>query len=698
MPNGEIKLEGDLLRVMEQLFGTFPPKFVIGPGHEYYTLAESAQKLLDSGASAEEVYSLIAERNPKTAAAAEERRRQEEQEALDSLTLPGEDPSSVDGGVLPGPYQTQDPTLPESEDNPRAGTGSDAAVPALIRAGYSEIAPGIYFLPGDPLTGTSDDFVDLRNELGISGGGGTSAPTPRYGFTTIGGQVYRTNDLTGAIEPTGISAPGFTNIDVDRQGNLVGIDQNGEFKVIQPGFGFAGIDPERTQAVDEAGVTGFFGGAPTLARDQLGESRRQADLSANVRGFESVNQLAPQLGKLALDNAGFTRDVLRTPADFLARAFFQRGQTSPLPQVSQADVINQLRGNIGQFNEVLAGFRPQTPEEAVGPSSGGSAAPVPTAAPEPIVPGSPEYQAAVAGVTGTKPWVSQNPYIPPQQAAAQVPPAQSLPQPSYPVASSPPPPALVVPGPQSAYPPPTPQGGFGPEAFGPNAIPPAPVAPNIYWPGFVPTPAPPPSAPIPASGGGVGLGLADPNSPYPRAREANKPQKDYAPDPFGGMGLIRLAGGGFAPHMAVVGEKGPELAVADPMGGFHVLNQEQLGFNPEKMPNVPKALNGGFFQAPQLPTPDLVNQADLQALEASVRPPAVNSVLTGSRPSPLRFGFSTPTPQLLGALTPDEYEALGTTLATQYNTSTSDLETDVRQRFGSPGVRGSAYQMAGFVR
>ena len=99
----------------------------------------------------------------------------------------------------------------------------------------------------------------------------------------------------------------------------------------------------------------------------------RARLAAATQGFQSVNQLAPQLGQLALDNAAFTAKMTQNPADFVARAFFQRGGESPLPTVSQADLINQLTNNISQYNNVLSGFamNPLTNPQFLSPSQYG---------------------------------------------------------------------------------------------------------------------------------------------------------------------------------------------------------------------------------------------------------------------------------------------------------------------------------------
>lgn len=199
----------------------------------------------------------------------------------------------------------------------------------------------------NPLTG---DRMDLSR--GLTGGAGA---TPRFSTTIIGGQVYRINDQTGIPEPTGVMVPpGIISTSVDRSGNLVGIRDDGTSQVIQQGFGFAGIDPEREFALGEAGVTGFYGGSPTLARDQLSEQQRAARTGEALTARGQTFSLAPQLGQLGINLGDFQRQVLSNPADFLARAFAQRGETSPQAPVTMADILGNLRSDMEGINRFLA--------------------------------------------------------------------------------------------------------------------------------------------------------------------------------------------------------------------------------------------------------------------------------------------------------------------------------------------------------
>ena len=97
--------------------------------------------------------------------------------------------------------------------------------------------------------------------------------------------------------------------------------------------------------------------------DRLGTGRLNLDTELG-RGQLGVNQQAEQRlqrGQVAgerlanrdqeLQRTQFVTDVLRKPSDFLARAFLQRGGTSPTGMVSQADIINNLKSSINQFSQ-----------------------------------------------------------------------------------------------------------------------------------------------------------------------------------------------------------------------------------------------------------------------------------------------------------------------------------------------------------
>lgn len=87
----------------------------------------------------------------------------------------------------------------------------------------------------------------------------------------------------------------------------------------------------------------------------FGENQRQFDLGYGQRERGQLGDLALGLGNLNLNQQKFVADVLRNPADFLARAFLQRGGKSPYPEVTQADIINKLREGFANTQGLIQG-------------------------------------------------------------------------------------------------------------------------------------------------------------------------------------------------------------------------------------------------------------------------------------------------------------------------------------------------------
>lgn len=293
------------------------------------------------------------------------------------------------------------------------GSGLDQ-VAALSQAGFTILGMGSGRVSVIAPTG---DIIEFElDENGILKPVKDPADGATYDFQVApDGTVFRASS-TGAFErldtfPELAEKPNIQTLTGD-DGITYGFNpQTGELTPLRQ-TGFAATDPERTFAEGVRQFDTSQANALAIAREGQAaantrntqsetEANRRGVLSAQTSGFQSVNQLAPQLGTLALQNAEFTRDVTRNPSDYIARAFFQRGAQSPLPQVSQADILNQLRANIQGFNGVLSGFNPQTQQ----PLNFGTAAPIgavpPSAAPPVAAPSQPAAPTAPAGFT---PW------------------------------------------------------------------------------------------------------------------------------------------------------------------------------------------------------------------------------------------------------------------------------------------------------
>ena len=107
------------------------------------------------------------------------------------------------------------------------------------------------------------------------------------------------------------------------------------------------------------------------------------------------------------------------------------------------------------------------------------------------------------------------------------------------------------------------------------------------------------------------------------------------------------------------------------------------------------ALTGFNYTIPDFPVPPMYTQAGIIGRKRAFLPPGPRDVLAGRQPAPLEFGFRMPTPGLMGSLTPNEREAFGSQLASEYNTSLGEVESGIRQRFGqtrrSPRARRARY-------
>jgi hypothetical protein len=181
--------------------------------------------------------------------------------------------------------------------------------------------------------------------------------------------------------------------------------------------------------------------------------------------------------------------------------------------------------------------------------------------------------------------------------------------------------------------------------------------------------------------------------------------------------------GGFAQEPVIVGEDGAELAVPLNDGGLMVLNQDQLGFNPEMLNHsrvsaarsggrypVKNAQNGGVFPVtrdmtgsdfaiPGFSKPTF-SQEGIRAESDRLTPPRARQVTrqsgSGYRPAPMvpfgsskgssASGFASPTPGYLSGLTANEREFLRSNLATR-NINLADVEQNASRLFGSTGGR-----------
>ena len=411
-----------------------------------------------------------------------------------------------------------------------------------------------------------------------------------------------------------------------------------------------------------------------------GENKRQFDISSGQRGQELGENRRQFDTRLGEDQRQFDttsiREILKNPSDFLSRAFFQRGGQSPLPQVTQADLINQLRG-FGQQQMLGDGGKGPTMLENL--EGGGNVGLAPGGAVDP------ETQKAInAGLVSRK---ADGTYV------YNMPNATDPKNPAYTGGSDwkqksrehnaktlgagapfigPDGTVQTAAGPQQV---------LGPQANPATGVPPSwDNGPDTGFGAFQPSPT--------MSGGGFVGGAPMTGTEWGQPDVTNG-------SPYEDKSLYAAEGGTFPATESkfvfgdgkegkkVKGRTGSEEAVTL-KGPVEALKQIFVIADPvtkdEPMPKGKKMAAGGFSLG--LP-PGQVNQQQLVQQAQQMSPPAVAAMFGRGQSAPLRFGFPTPTPQMLNSLTSAEADAYNTQLGVEFNTTLDDVGTAVQQQFGA---------------
>ena len=104
--------------------------------------------------------------------------------------------------------------------------------------------------------------------------------------------------------------------------------------------------------------TGF--GETQRQFDTTEENRMERTLAANNyfnsleelgRNYRTFIQTAPQMANAATNQGQLIADILRSGGDVLARTYFTRGGISPLPEITQADLINNLNSEMAKIQQ-----------------------------------------------------------------------------------------------------------------------------------------------------------------------------------------------------------------------------------------------------------------------------------------------------------------------------------------------------------
>ena len=102
---------------------------------------------------------------------------------------------------------------------------------------------------------------------------------------------------------------------------------------------------------------------------EFGEDQRQFDTTENRlertlaasnyfnsleelgRNYRTLIQTAPQMANAATQQGELIRNILSQGGDVLARTFFTRGGQTPLPEITQADLLNNLTKEMTQIQQ-----------------------------------------------------------------------------------------------------------------------------------------------------------------------------------------------------------------------------------------------------------------------------------------------------------------------------------------------------------
>ena len=213
-----------------------------------------------------------------------------------------------------------------------------------------------------------------------AGGGAAAAPSYQFQQINVGGKstLWKTG-TDGTLVDTGIAIDvPLTSIKTNDAGDLVGFNPTtNQMVLIQKGFTFPTQDPSVVTTIDQAtgasiavntrtGETRNLGtyNFPQISPERTFQEQQDVSRLGNAlaaRGQDMSYETAVRNADIAeqqmqrtagLNEFEKVRNILSNPSDYLARAFLSQGRTAPGGQITQADLINQLREEIGPYKQV----------------------------------------------------------------------------------------------------------------------------------------------------------------------------------------------------------------------------------------------------------------------------------------------------------------------------------------------------------
>jgi len=455
---------------------------------------------------------------------------------------------------------------------------------------------------------------------------------------TIVVNTVETDPITGQPLKRSLGVTGPTRLEVEER-EIVAADQQlyRDIRLARAGdpaalerLRFAEDSATGRTILSEEGATGrtILGEEGATGRTILGEEG--ANRRAALQAGVQGFETAAGFIPTPLELSEFERKTLTSPADFAWRAANERGEPSPFSQVTQADIINHFHNLVGGFQGALEDFDPAA---SFNPSVSAPAVSAPAAGVAPSAP--------AAGASTNAADAAYDARIKAANDAAIA--------------------ALA-------------QAGIG--QMGAGGINSQNPITRAFQSGF-------------AGGGQPGAAPAGPSGdanidPITRAY-----QSGFAAP----AGMPSARGGGIFGEPVEVHDNEVVAPIAG--GGFAVIPMEKGDLKPRK-----SAQQGGvfgfenFFNVPGVSAQPNLTQQQIQKFAREFSPPGVRDVFTGQQPAGLRFpisDFQLPSPQLLGALEPEERTAFNTRIGIE-GFSPGAVEHSIRQRFGGTRQRPRARQ------
>ena len=514
-----------------------------------------------------------------------------------------------------------------------------AVIDALVQLGFSP-DEAANLLANDPKIA-----IELLQDAGISGlggggggGGGGYAPTQMSMITGADGSVFAWNPVTASLVNVGkfpeLATRPDLSLEVDMNGNLVGIDpKSGEITTLQEGFSFPGQDPAESiirnaMTGESIKVNSRTGETTSLGQFDFPDIDPEREFSRLVSGTEAANEVARR-GATLTEQKEVSR-LLSSPTDFLARAFATRGEEFSGTKMTQADLINALRGRVDE--DIVRSDL----SRLVNTEFGGSFTPPP-------------------------------------------PPAVTTPPVTTPVVT--PPPAEVVP-----------TGGFapnqnnwtkGPDGKWTTVAPPFEYGGRLQGVGVVGD----------SSDGKENREVVIGDAIVIPEDEANRMgiQTSHMPEHQDGGTIGTVYG---VPDVkGYQASQGPSQVLFTGQEGdqWEMLNGKFVPYTPPPAPTPPAPVEAYEPSAPaptptyntRLPAPE-VTQEEIVAMVRAASPPAVSNLVEGrgEETRGLDLGFKAFSPRQTARLTDDEIQALGTRLAAEFDVTLNDVASQQQQLYG----------------